>query len=174
MQADVPFDSPPHHTIVTNNFASDRFQQLGKSRTAKKTTNRLRMRKGRSVMHNNLEDNYGAVIVANHEALAQVLDQVRGRDSSTGAVRASCSETEMRRIIFVPRCISRYIFRSHTGNNNCTFFVPRSYTVSFIVYTCRCNYGKNVLMKVQTQNMLQFQWNFICCKFSCCCRVQIL
>lgn len=42
-----------------------------------KTTNRLRMRKGRSVVHKNLEDNYGAVVVANHEALAQVLDQVR-------------------------------------------------------------------------------------------------
>ena len=41
-----------------------------------KTVNRLRARKGRSVVHTNLEDNYGAVIVANHEALAQVLDQV--------------------------------------------------------------------------------------------------
>lgn len=40
-------------------------------------TNRLRMRKGRSVMHKSLEDNYGAVVVANHEALAQVLEQVR-------------------------------------------------------------------------------------------------
>lgn len=38
--------------------------------------NRLRMRKGRSVVHKSLEDNYGAVVVANHEALAQVLDQV--------------------------------------------------------------------------------------------------
>lgn len=38
--------------------------------------NRLRMRKGRSVVHTNLEDNYGAVVVANHEALAQVLEQV--------------------------------------------------------------------------------------------------
>lgn len=41
-----------------------------------KTVSRLRMRKGRSVVHTNLEDNYSAVIVANHEALAQVLDQV--------------------------------------------------------------------------------------------------
>lgn len=41
-----------------------------------KTVSRLRMRKGRSVVHKNLEDNYSAVIVANHEALAQVLDQV--------------------------------------------------------------------------------------------------
>lgn len=39
-------------------------------------TNKLRLRKGRSVVHKNLEDNYGAVIVANHEALAQVLEQV--------------------------------------------------------------------------------------------------
>lgn len=42
-----------------------------------RTMNRLRMRKGRSVVHKNLEDNYGAVVVANHEALAQVLEQVR-------------------------------------------------------------------------------------------------
>jgi hypothetical protein len=41
-----------------------------------KTVSRLRMRKGRSVVHTNLEDNYSAVIVANHEALAQVLEQV--------------------------------------------------------------------------------------------------
>jgi hypothetical protein len=39
-------------------------------------TSKLRLRKGRSVVHKNLEDNYGAVIVANHEALAQVLEQV--------------------------------------------------------------------------------------------------
>lgn len=41
-----------------------------------KTVSRLRMRKGRSVLHTNLEDNYSAVIVANHEALAQVLETV--------------------------------------------------------------------------------------------------
>jgi hypothetical protein len=40
-------------------------------------TSKLRLRKGRSVVHKNLEDNYGAVIVANHEALAQVLEQVK-------------------------------------------------------------------------------------------------
>ncbi|PSN47609.1 hypothetical protein C0J52_04558 [Blattella germanica] len=39
-------------------------------------TSKLRLRKGRSVVHKSLEDNYGAVIVANHEALAQVLEQV--------------------------------------------------------------------------------------------------
>lgn len=45
--------------------------------TPKNTTNKLRVRKGRSVVHKNLEDNYGAVVIANHEALAQVLEQVR-------------------------------------------------------------------------------------------------
>lgn len=44
--------------------------------TPKATTNKLRVRKGRSVVHRNLEDNYGAVVIANHEALAQVLEQV--------------------------------------------------------------------------------------------------
>ena len=28
-------------------------------------------------MHKNMEDNYGAVISANHEALAQILEQVK-------------------------------------------------------------------------------------------------
>ncbi|XP_077287549.1 uncharacterized protein LOC143912184 isoform X2 [Arctopsyche grandis] len=41
------------------------------------TTSKLRVRKGRSVVHKNLEDNYGAVVIANHEALAQVLEQVQ-------------------------------------------------------------------------------------------------
>lgn len=44
--------------------------------TPKTTTNKLRVRKGRSIVHKNLEDNYGAVVIANHEALAQVLEQV--------------------------------------------------------------------------------------------------
>lgn len=34
------------------------------------------MRKGRSVVHKTIEDNYSAVVGANHEALAQVLEQV--------------------------------------------------------------------------------------------------
>ena len=42
----------------------------------RKRSSRLSMRKGRSIVHKNLEDNYGAVITANHEAIAQVLEQV--------------------------------------------------------------------------------------------------
>lgn len=41
---------------------------------------RLRQRRGRTVVHRSLEDNYGAVVVANHEALAQFLEQVRVSD----------------------------------------------------------------------------------------------
>lgn len=37
---------------------------------------RLRQRRGRTIVHRSLEDNYGAVVVANHEALAQFLEQV--------------------------------------------------------------------------------------------------
>ena len=44
---------------------------------ARKRVSRLSVRRGRSVVHKNLEDNYGAVITANHEALAQILEQVR-------------------------------------------------------------------------------------------------
>ena len=42
---------------------------------------RLSVRNGRSVVHKNLEDNYGAVISANHEALAQILEQVSLKSS---------------------------------------------------------------------------------------------
>ncbi|XP_043267223.1 uncharacterized protein [Venturia canescens] len=38
--------------------------------------NRVRQRRGRSIVHRSLEDNYGAVIVANHEALAQLLERL--------------------------------------------------------------------------------------------------
>lgn len=47
------------------------------SAVARKRVSRLSMRRGRSVVHKNLEDNYGAVISANHEALAQILEQVK-------------------------------------------------------------------------------------------------
>ena len=47
------------------------------SAVARKRVSRLSMRRGRAVVHKNLEDNYGAVISANHEALAQILEQVK-------------------------------------------------------------------------------------------------
>ncbi|KAJ6646522.1 hypothetical protein Bhyg_01734 [Pseudolycoriella hygida] len=54
----------------------------GSQQSLNRPTNRLRMRKGRSVVHKNLEDNYGAVVIANHEALAQVLEQAFFADDS--------------------------------------------------------------------------------------------
>lgn len=54
-------------------------EDYGGDVSPKATTSKLRLRKGRSVVHKNLEDNYGAVVIANHEALAQVLEQVTNR-----------------------------------------------------------------------------------------------
>lgn len=48
-----------------------------KNRDDEPRMSRLRQRRGRSIVHRSLEDNYGAVVVANHEALAQFLEQVR-------------------------------------------------------------------------------------------------
>lgn len=55
---------------------SDTNGEFNNNGSMSNTTNKLRVRKGRSVVHKNLEDNYGAVVIANHEALAQVLEQV--------------------------------------------------------------------------------------------------
>nr|CAI5867098.1 unnamed protein product [Callosobruchus analis] len=50
-------------------------------------THKLRSRKGRSIVHKNLEDNYGAVVVANHEALAQVLENIQQTSHIQPALR---------------------------------------------------------------------------------------
>ena len=52
----------------------------------KKDLNIIENNRGRSVVHKNLEDNYGAVISANHEALAQLLEQVCELFTTTGNV----------------------------------------------------------------------------------------
>ncbi|GBP87502.1 hypothetical protein EVAR_57309_1 [Eumeta japonica] len=62
----------------------------------KTTTNKLRVRKGRSVVHKNLEDNYGAVVIANHEALAQVLDQVQQSAVMQPSLRGLKASTNLR------------------------------------------------------------------------------
>ncbi|XP_020281983.1 proteoglycan 4 isoform X2 [Pseudomyrmex gracilis] len=46
-----------------------------KNRDDEPKMGRLRQRRGRTVVHRSLEDNYGAVVVANHEALAQFVEQ---------------------------------------------------------------------------------------------------
>ncbi|XP_026318738.1 uncharacterized protein LOC113229384 isoform X2 [Hyposmocoma kahamanoa] len=64
--------------------------------TPKATTNKLRVRKGRSVVHRNLEDNYGAVVIANHEALAQVLEQVQQSATMQPSLRGLKACTNLR------------------------------------------------------------------------------
>ncbi|XP_032516362.2 uncharacterized protein LOC116769400 isoform X1 [Danaus plexippus] len=64
--------------------------------TPKNTTNKLRVRKGRSVVHKNLEDNYGAVVIANHEALAQVLEQVQQSVTMQPSLRGLKTSTNLR------------------------------------------------------------------------------
>lgn len=66
----------PYSFYSTDNMDSPTNDDYQGDMTPKNTTNKLRVRKGRSVVHKNLEDNYGAVVIANHEALAQVLEQV--------------------------------------------------------------------------------------------------
>ncbi|XP_037940903.1 uncharacterized protein LOC119673878 isoform X1 [Teleopsis dalmanni] len=61
-----------------------------------KATNRLRMRKGRSVVHKTIEDNYTAVVVANHEALAQVLDQLQQTPIIPPALRPLANAINLR------------------------------------------------------------------------------
>ncbi|KAM7361478.1 uncharacterized protein ACRADG_012196 isoform 1-T2 [Cochliomyia hominivorax] len=65
-----------------------------KNRT--KTTNRLRMRKGRSVVHKTIEDNYSAVVGANHEALAQVLEQLQQTPIIPPALRPLANAINLR------------------------------------------------------------------------------
>lgn len=68
--------SPYSFYSSNDNMDSPSNEDYQNEMTPKNTTNKLRVRKGRSVVHRNLEDNYGAVVIANHEALAQVLEQV--------------------------------------------------------------------------------------------------
>ncbi|KAK5649960.1 hypothetical protein RI129_000989 [Pyrocoelia pectoralis] len=59
-------------------------------------THKLRSRKGRSIVHKNLEDNYGAVIVANHEALVQVLENIQQGVSIQPALRGLKTASNLR------------------------------------------------------------------------------
>ncbi|XP_064549363.1 uncharacterized protein LOC135435976 [Drosophila montana] len=69
--------------------------QMG-NKNRSKATNRLRMRKGRSVVHKTIEDNYTAVVVANHEALAQVLDQLQQTPVVPAALRPLANAINLR------------------------------------------------------------------------------
>jgi len=64
--------------------------------SVRKRTSRLSMRKGRSIVHKNLEDNYGAVITANHEAIAQILEQVCQNRPTPSSLRTLASAMNLR------------------------------------------------------------------------------
>lgn len=57
---------------------------------------RLKLKKGRSIVHKNLEDNYGAVVIANHEALAQVVEQMRQGPAAPAVLRALSTAINLR------------------------------------------------------------------------------
>ncbi|XP_013139374.1 PREDICTED: uncharacterized protein LOC106103994 isoform X1 [Papilio polytes] len=92
--------------------------------TPKTTTNKLRVRKGRSIVHKNLEDNYGAVVIANHEALAQVLEQVQQSATMQSSLRGLKACTNLRWSDFTIQSQSKgltagkRVFHSAVWNSN--------------------------------------------------------
>ncbi|XP_047370569.1 uncharacterized protein LOC124957596 isoform X4 [Vespa velutina] len=64
-------------TLPTSDSLGAEEDQDWKSKDDELRLNQLRQRRGRSIVHRSLEDNYGAVIVANHEALAQFVEQLQ-------------------------------------------------------------------------------------------------
>ncbi|XP_047370567.1 uncharacterized protein LOC124957596 isoform X2 [Vespa velutina] len=64
------------YTFYTGDEGAEEDQDW-KSKDDELRLNQLRQRRGRSIVHRSLEDNYGAVIVANHEALAQFVEQLQ-------------------------------------------------------------------------------------------------
>ncbi|XP_030022883.2 uncharacterized protein LOC115442064 isoform X2 [Manduca sexta] len=88
--------SPYSFYSSTDNMDSSNNEDYQSDMTPKTTTNKLRVRKGRSVVHRNLEDNYGAVVIANHEALAQVLEQVQQSAAMQPSLRGLKACTNLR------------------------------------------------------------------------------
>ncbi|CAH2982415.1 unnamed protein product [Chilo suppressalis] len=88
--------SPYSFYSSNDNMDSPNNEDYQNEMTPKNTTNKLRVRKGRSVVHRNLEDNYGAVVIANHEALAQVLEQVQQSATMQPSLRGLKACTNLR------------------------------------------------------------------------------
>ncbi|XP_075975648.1 uncharacterized protein LOC142976246 isoform X2 [Anticarsia gemmatalis] len=88
--------SPYSFYSSNDNMDSPGNEDYSNDMTPKTTTNKLRVRKGRSVVHKNLEDNYGAVVIANHEALAQVLEQVQQSATMQPSLRGLKACTNLR------------------------------------------------------------------------------
>ncbi|XP_045498872.1 uncharacterized protein LOC123696611 isoform X2 [Colias croceus] len=88
--------SPYSFYSSNDNMDNSNNEDYQSDMTPKTTTNKLRVRKGRSVVHKNLEDNYGAVVIANHEALAQVLEQVQQSAAMQPSLRGLKACTNLR------------------------------------------------------------------------------
>ncbi|CAG9132648.1 unnamed protein product [Plutella xylostella] len=84
------------YSFYSSTDAMDGSDDYQSEMAPKTTTNKLRVRKGRSVVHRNLEDNYGAVVIANHEALAQVLEQVQQSATIQSTLRGLKACTNLR------------------------------------------------------------------------------
>ncbi|XP_066582439.1 serine-rich adhesin for platelets isoform X2 [Prorops nasuta] len=92
-----------------------------KSKDDELRVSRLRQRRGRSIVHRSLEDNYGAVVVANHEALAQFLEQLNQVGPISGALRGLKSVnprlSDFNLDISSPVFVGKRIFYSATWND---------------------------------------------------------
>ncbi|XP_012281505.1 uncharacterized protein LOC105700329 isoform X2 [Orussus abietinus] len=103
-----------------------------KGKDEESKVSRLRQRRGRSIVHRSLEDNYGAVVVANHEALAQLLEQLNQTSPITTGLRTlKTSNPRFRDFKLDPGTsvpIGRRIFYSATWNDQnvtlCIAFDP--------------------------------------------------
>ncbi|CAG9857294.1 unnamed protein product [Phyllotreta striolata] len=100
-------------------------------------THKLRSRKGRSIVHKNLEDNYGAVVVANYEALAQVLENIQQINHIQPALRGLKTVSNLRWTDFSVKSStgpvqvgSRVFHQAMWGTHNVTVAVSAGSTVS--------------------------------------------
>lgn len=92
-EADSERDSVSPQRMHEEGIFGDEESPVSSSR---KRMSRLSMRKGRSIVHKNLEDNYGAVITANHEALAQILEQVCQNRPTPNSLKSLASAMNLR------------------------------------------------------------------------------
>lgn len=99
-------------------------------------THKLRSRKGRSIVHKNLEDNYGAVVVANHEALAQVLENIQQMNHIQPALRGLKTLSNLRWTDFSMKSTnpvvvgSRVFHQAMWGTHNVTVAVSAGTIIS--------------------------------------------
>ncbi|XP_039754643.1 uncharacterized protein LOC120629716 isoform X2 [Pararge aegeria] len=134
----------PYSFYSSDNIDSPTNDDYQNDMSPKNTTNKLRVRKGRSVVHKNLEDNYGAVVIANHEALAQVLEQVQQSAAMQPSLRGLKACTNLRWSDFSIQQNKTYtkagkrffypaLWKSNQGQVNVTLMLYKEQMVSQMV-----------------------------------------